>query len=304
MSINESFLAIVNPAAGGGRCGKRFPEALAQLKAAGLNVDVALTSRAGEGSEIARQAWAEGRRHFIAVGGDGTSYEIVNGVFPAAATAPEAERPTLGFLPLGTGNSFLRDFTTEGAAYSMKALAEGTRRDCDVVKLTCREGTIYYINILSYGFTADVGALTNRRFKALGEVGYVMAVITRTAMLKPKSFPMSVEGGVMEREPRLFVSLNNSRYTGGKMLMAPHASVSDGKVAIVEVGKMGRIGLLRTFPKIFDGKHVESPSVYTSEATRIVFDIDSAIDLMVDGEIVTMQPERLDVLHGVLRVCA
>ena len=76
----------------------------------------------GEATELARDAYAQGFRNFLAVGGDGTSYEIVNGLFPKR----EADgRPTLGFLPLGTGNSFLRDFTTRGVEHTIEALRNG-----------------------------------------------------------------------------------------------------------------------------------------------------------------------------------
>src|SRR5271156_2134097 len=110
------FLAIVNPAAGGGRCGRLAPEILKRLRDSGIEMEVARTTRAGEASELARRAYAQGVRNFLAVGGDGTSYEIVNGLFPEALTR---ERPALGFLPLGTGNSFLRDFTTNGIEHSL-----------------------------------------------------------------------------------------------------------------------------------------------------------------------------------------
>jgi len=78
--------------------------------------------------------------------------------------------------------------------------------------------------------------------------------------------------------------------------------VNDGKVAVVEVGRMGRIGLLRTFPKIFDGKHVENPKVKAYDAERIDFHLDAPLDLMVDGEVITMTPVRLDVLRHAVEV--
>jgi len=93
-----SYLAIVNPAAGGGRSRKMLGPALERLRAGGVEIDVAETQVAGDATQIAREAYGRGRRKFIAVGGDGTSYEVVNGLFPEAGAG---ERPTLGFLPLG-----------------------------------------------------------------------------------------------------------------------------------------------------------------------------------------------------------
>jgi len=114
--VNSRFFAIVNPAAGGGRCGKLAPASLERVRQAGVELEVTQTSRAGEATDLARAAYAKGYRNFLAVGGDGTSYEIVNGLFPEAETQG---RPALGFLPLGTGNSFLRDFTSRGVEHTI-----------------------------------------------------------------------------------------------------------------------------------------------------------------------------------------
>ena len=125
--MNEAYFTIVNPAAGGGRCGKLAARALDRLRAAGLHLEVRETRAPGEGAVHARAAYAEGFRNFIAVGGDGTSFEIVNGLFPDASTEGRA---ALGFLPLGTGNSFLRDFVKNGtdlAEFGIKAILRTPR---------------------------------------------------------------------------------------------------------------------------------------------------------------------------------
>jgi diacylglycerol kinase (ATP) len=159
------YLAIINPAAGGGRSGKLLGPALDRLRAAGLEVEVRETSASGHAADLAREAWREGYRKFISVGGDGTSYEIVNGLFPLAEGS---EPPTLGFLPLGTGNSFLRDFSDQGVEYAMQSLIAGRSRKCDVLRLRHKDGVLHYINLLSIGFSADVATLRMRRFASWG----------------------------------------------------------------------------------------------------------------------------------------
>jgi diacylglycerol kinase (ATP) len=297
---NDAYLAVINPAAGGGRCGKRFPAALERLRAAGITIDTVETSAPGQAIELVRSAWAEGRRRFIAVGGDGTGYEIVNGLFPAAAEP--GERPVLGFLPLGTGNSFLRDFTETGAEHTIEALAKGERRSCDVIRLVHADGVLHYINLLSIGFVADVNGLRARRFKRWGEFGYVLAVITAVASLRARGYPMRVDGGELDEGAQVFASFNNSKFTGGKMMMAPHADTSDGKIAVIRVGAMGRASLLATFPKIFKGTHVEHAAVTTCQAARVELQLTEAIDVMVDGEALQVVPHVLDVLPGALDV--
>ena len=106
--MGQRYLAIVNPAAGGGSGANCLPPRSTACGLAESKWRSPQPRSAGQATEIAREAYARGLRNFIAVGGDGTSYEIVNGLFPQALGG---ERPTLAFLPLGTGNSFLRDFS-------------------------------------------------------------------------------------------------------------------------------------------------------------------------------------------------
>lgn len=299
-SASLRFLAVVNPAAGGGACGRHAPATIDRLRQSGLEVDVIETRGPGEARELARTELAGTRRHFIAVGGDGTSFEIVNGLLDQ----PQAgERPTLGFLPLGTGNSFLRDFSDQGAEYAIDALKQGKRRPCDVIRVKHTAGVLHYINIFSIGFVADVCATRNRRFPGLGEFGYTLSTVLRVATLRPYVFPMRTDGRSGEdREPLTFLSINNSRFTGGKMMMAPDANTRDGLLDIIRVGRMGRVSLLQTFPKIFKGTHVHHPAVACTQAAGVDFKLDADVDVMIDGEMLKFNPTRLEVIPGAIDV--
>ena len=294
------FLAVVNPAAGGGRCGKLSGAALAKLRAAGLKLEVVESRFPGHGAQLARDAYERGYRYFLAVGGDGTSHEIVNGLFPRAALG---ERPALAFLPLGTGNSFLRDFTDHGETYSTEAILAGRRRSCDVLRLTHRSGVIHYVNLLSMGFTADVASLANRKFKRLGEWGYLLAVLVCLARLQRRAFPLRVDGDAeFDRRRCLFLTFNNSKFTGGKMMIAPLADPADGLVEFVRWGPVGRLELVRNLHTLYDGSHLSHPLASRRAVRRIEFQLDAPVDVMVDGEVMTLHCETLDVLPAVLDV--
>jgi len=298
--VRDTFLAIVNPAAGGGRCGKLAKAALEKLRSAGVELDVAETSGPGEATRLARRAYARGQRQFIAVGGDGTAYEIVNGLFPEAETAG---KPVLGFLPLGTGNSFLRDFTSNGAEYAKEAILARRRIASDVLCLKHSGGRLYFINLLSVGFTADVTAAANRRFKGLGELGYLLGVLQCLARLRRRAFPLRADDDIeFDRRRCLFLSFNNSQYTGGKMKIAPHASTTDGLIEYVRWGPIGRIGLLRNLPTLFDGTHIRHPLASRRGVRRIEFALDTPVDVMIDGEVLTLKCESVEVLPGGLDV--
>ncbi len=294
------FLAVVNPAAGGERCGRLARPALERLRAAGVNLEIVESQRAGEATRLARDAYAQGYRKFIAVGGDGTSYEIVNGLFPEVE---KGERAALGFLPLGTGNSFLREFTERGAEHSVEGIVHGRQRACDVVRLKHGSGTIYYLNLLSMGFTADVAALTNRRLKRLGEVGYLLGVLVCLARLRRRAFPLRVDND-REFDGRrcLFLSFNNSKFTGGKMMIAPLASTSSGRIEYVRCGPVGRMELIRSLHRLYDGSYLSHPQVSRRDAKEIEFALSGPLDVMVDGEVLTLDCRRLDVLPGALDV--
>jgi len=305
--MTTSTLAVVNPAAGFGRCGKLLGPALDRLRAAGVKFDLAETRRAGHGTELAREAYRNGYRRFIAVGGDGTAFEIVNGLFPEAWSGssngvPQSERPTLGFLPLGTGNSFLRDFTDQGVEYATSAIIEGRQRPCDVIRLKHHTGVIHYINILSLGFVADVCTLANRRFKRLGAASYGLAVVLCLARFQKRVFPMRVDGVEEADPPRTALLIfNNSKYTGGNMMLAPTADIGDGQIEIVRWAA-DRFDFIRNFPKCYDGSHIHHPLIWQGRARRIDLDFDGPVDIMIDGEVMTVRCESLEVLPSALNV--
>lgn len=294
------YLAIVNPAAGGGRCGKLAPQTLEQLRTCGVAIEVAESRHPGDATSLAKEGYQRGFRHFIAVGGDGTSFEIVNGLFPREN---QTDRVALGFLPLGTGNSFLRDFTEHGLPHAIEAIIKQETRPCDVLCLKHRQGQLYYINLVSFGFTAEAGTLTNSRFKSLGETGYLLATLICWIKLHYPTFPLRVdEAPEIDHRPCTYLTFSNSRYTGGKFMIAPYADTADGLIELTRVGTLKRLDFAWTFPKIFSGAHMDHPLISHLAARRVDFQISEPIDVMIDGEVVSCLPESIDILPQALDV--
>jgi len=316
----ERFFAIVNPAAGGGRSAKLAGPALERLRKGGLEVDEVSTSAPGDAVRLARAAYARGYRKFLAVGGDGTGHEILNGIFVGAKTASpvrerrataqrgsaetaSADRVAMGFLPLGTGNSFLRDYTREGAKASLQALLERRTRTIDLMRLTHSAGEMYSFNLVSVGFTANVGALTNRHFKPFGHLGYLLGVFVRLAQLRPLTFAVRCdEDREWDQRPCLFLTFNNSAYTGGTMWIAPSADASDGLIEYVHWGPIGRFAALRMLPTIYDGKHMQHPQASRRAVCHVEFNMPNPVDVMVDGEVLALQCLALDIVPAAVDV--
>jgi len=298
--LKNRFFAIVNPAAGGGRSARLAGPALARLREKGLNVDVLASTGPGHAVELAREAYQQGYRRFIAVGGDGTAHEILNGVFRRAG-APE--RVALGFLPLGTGNSFLRDFSNDGAEASLQALLGRRTRPVDLLRLTHKSGEVYSFNLLSLGFTADVGAITNRLFKPFGYAGYLLGVFVRVVQLRRRAFKLRCDDDKEWDESRcLFLAFNNSKFTGGTMLIAPNADPADGLIEFVRWGPIGRLGLLRTLPRLYDGTHITHVLASRRAVRRVEFDVPTPVDVLIDGEVAYLECRSLDILPAALDV--
>jgi len=298
--LKNRFFAIVNPAAGGGRSAKLAGPALAGLREKGLKIDVVASTGPGHAVELAGEAYEQGYRRFIAVGGDGTAHEILNGVYERARGK---ERIALGFLPLGTGNSFLRDFTKDGAQTSLQALIEGRTRPVDLLRLTHTRGQVYSFNLMSLGFTADVGALTNRYFKPFGYLGYLLGVFVRVVQLRRRAFRLRCDEDAYWDESRcLFLSFSNSKFTGGTMLIAPQADPTDGLIEFVRWGPIGRIGLLRMLPRLYDGTHIEHPLASRRSVRRIEFSAQAPVDVLIDGEIASLECISLVVIPAAVDI--
>lgn len=283
---------LLNPTAGGGRAAR---EASRWLD--GLGVDVRTTTGPEHATALVRAGREAGESVFIAVGGDGTLHEVVNGALSAGSG-----RPTVGLLPLGTGNSFGRDVGIHGPADARAALLARSTRVVDAVKLVHDDGELWSINLVGLGFSAAAGSLTNRRFKRFGALGYVLAVLVELGRLSAPTLRYRLDDGDWVEEPLIMLSLCNSQYTGGAMQMAPGAVIDDGQLDVVRLGPMSRGAFLTAFPRIFKGTHPELDAVTVARATRVELDLDGPLDVMIDGEVRRLRLRAVEVVPRALEV--
>lgn len=290
--------AILNPAAGGGQGAALAERALQEVP----GVTLLRSAGPGDATRLARQAAASGADVVAACGGDGTVFEVAGGLLSGEPSEGGGPATALAVLPVGTGNSFVRDLGIADLAGAIAALRSGARRRVDALKLVHAGGELYSLNLVSFGFSAEAGDLTNRRFKALGTAGYVGAVLASLVRLKHHVVPAAPDGSPFDSRPMTLLSFCNSRYTGGAMMMAPEASLDDGLVDIVRIGPMNRRRFLSCFPKIFRGTHPEMPEVQMSRAREVSFARIGPAPVMIDGEIQHLEPISLTVLPRALDV--
>jgi diacylglycerol kinase (ATP) len=294
-----SVLVIYNPTAANGRSGSALDGVRELFSEQNIDADLRLTKEPGHAVEIVRSADLGGFDGVVAGGGDGTLFEVVNGYF----SNPGFARPPLGVLPVGTGNAFSRDIglSTGAVERAVGLIAEGSHRAIDVGRFTTGGETHHYLNILGLGFVSDVGE-TASRLKVVGNVSYTIAVLLRMVSLSSFRMTIEIDGKVLGRES-IFCEISNTRYTSN-FLMAPSASIEDGLLDVTLLGKASRTYLLKCFPKIFTGEHVDLDEVETFKAKRIRIRTEDSKTLTPDGEIFGTTPVEVECLHKALEVFA
>ncbi|MGE5741124.1 MAG: diacylglycerol/lipid kinase family protein, partial [Candidatus Aminicenantes bacterium RBG_16_66_30] len=255
-------LLVVNPAAGHGRGRKVFERLEPRLRAAIQGLEVRFSDYAGHTVEIGREAAGAGYDRLLCLGGDGTPYELLNGLY---AGGRPSRRPEIGQIPAGTGNSFLRDFDITTPEEALDAISAGRRRKVDLVEFSYREGRPdgpivrrLSLNIIGVGLIADILRLTNERLKFLGAAGYSLAVLVRLIRGMSNQITVVADGRTLDVANSALV-VSNSKFTGGKMKIAPPANTSDGRADIILFNGVNRREIVAIFAGVFSGRHLAHP---------------------------------------------
>lgn len=297
-------LLVVNPAAGHGRGKKVFERLETRLRGAIPGLEVRFSEYPGHAVEIGREAARASYDRILCLGGDGTPYEIINGLY---AEGRPARLPEIGQIPAGTGNSFLRDFDITTPDEALDAILSGRRRKVDLVEFQSQEGpeTVrrYSLNIIGVGLIADILQLTNERLKFLGSAGYSLAVLVRLIRGMSNRLVIHADGRTLEVKNSALV-VSNSKFTGGRMKIAPAADPSDGRADIVLFNGVNRREIVAIFAGVFSGKHAAHPKVEMLQAASIAIEADPPLRLMADGELIGWTPLRLKVLPAELVILA
>ncbi len=288
---------IINPAAGNGRGAKAGQRTLEALTQQGVACHPFISEYPGHAVAIAEGLNLTDLDMVVAVGGDGTVFEVINGLLRAEAPPTT----TLGVVPVGSGNSLSQDLGVFGDVdAAVQAVLANRHRPIDVAWFTAGGQRYYFANMLGFGFVSDV-CHAAARYKALRHFSYVIGVFQITASLSHYQLQLTVDGKTYERT-NCFVEICNSRYTAGTMLMAPDASIDDGLLDVVILNQISRRKLLRSFPRIFRGTHLELSEVETFRGRHITAVTNKPKVLTPDGELIGFTPIEVGILPGRLRM--
>ncbi|MBO9370802.1 MAG: diacylglycerol kinase family lipid kinase [Chloroflexi bacterium] len=294
-------LVIVNPIAGRGAGERVIPRIVRLLREHGLSFDLVRTERPWHAAELARQAVVSGYRTVVAVGGDGTSNEVLNGLM-ATREAGEGEA-AMGVLCVGTGNDFAYGMgipldLEEGCA----ALARGRTRRVDVGHA---RGFRYFGNGIGIGFDAAVNVVASRLRRLRGFLVYLIAVL-RTLLFYYRAPLTRVELDDQTLEqPALMISVMNGRRMGGGFLMTPFSRPDDGLFDLCIGRKMSQLEMLSFVPRFMKGTQVGDPRVTMARSRRVRVTVRDGTQVVhADGETLALDVRELDleVVPQALRV--
>lgn len=286
---------IVNPAAGGGRA-RGFWRRCA-VASAGLAFEVVETSRRGDAADYAAAA---GGRLVVAVGGDGTAHEVVNGLLRRAAGRP----PRVGFLQRGTGADLRRSIASPRRPEDVAAWLTTDRwRPLDAGRLSTSTGRRYFINVADAGIGAEVVRRAARGPGVLGgTVNFLGAAVV--SLLRHRNTQVRLrldDGPVLQRRIRT-IAVANGAYLGGAMRIAPDAQPDDGWFDVVTIGDVGRWLGIRSLPMLYRGTHGQLSQVEFGKARRVEIESDGPIGVEADGELAGTTPAVFEIIPGALQV--
>lgn len=287
-------LLVLNPIAGRGAGERLWPKLAADLGALGLAFDAVVTEGPGHATVLAREAVAQGKGTVVAVGGDGTANEVLNGLMQAGDGRKDV---ALGILPIGTGNDL-----AFGAELSLdldeacKLLARGERRRIDVGCVQADgEQPLYFANGVGLGFDAMVN-IESRKLKRLrGFLVYLVAVFRTMAFYYHAPQTRICVDGVETEQLSLMVSVMNGCRVGGGFYVTPGSRMDDGLLDLCIAGSLKRPEMVAFVPRFMRGSHVTDRRITMTQGRRVSVSSETPWAGHVDGEIYGVGGQRFEI---------
>ncbi len=287
-------LIIVNTKAGRGKCKQIMPKIKEYYKHKNQQHIIVTTECPGHATELAIDGVKKGATEIIAVGGDGTLLEVIQGIYD--------EDVIIGAVPGGTGNDFVRSL-----GYSLEIDEFLTQFDKAVVRPVdlCMGKDRVFLTLSAVGFVTDVLTHVEKNRKGImkGSLAFANAVFQSILKLKPRELEICVDGCWMTRKAVL-IGLVNSPFTGGGMRFAPDAKIDDGVLYIFIVKEISKLELLRVFPRVYKGTHTSHPSVEILKCKEVKIKSKTPLFKNYDGTVMGTTPIDVKIAKQKLNVLA
>ena len=269
-----------------------------------------VTERTVNAFRLAELAVTEGFTHIISIGGDGTLNEVANGLMKAKQTMPDDRwgHVRMAGLPMGTGNDFLKtlDVPTDILAFKRVLEADSFKTiDLGLVEYSAISGgraTRYFINITDLGMGGVVAEKLSRYSRWMGPLlTYQRAILSTLLTYKSQTINAAADSFTYDGEILNFV-VANGKYFGSGLGIAPHATIDDGQLSIVVLGKISLLDYIKLLSKVRQCKPITHPAFYYRSAKEVRINSPSGpLPIDMDGEFIGYSPMKVTVVPGALR---
>ena len=280
----KRFHLIVNPEGGKKKGLHILEKVLPIFEKNKTDLNILETQHVGHAEEYANTVNFDGYDGLCAIGGDGTMFELVNGMLSRV----DNSRIPIGLITGGTGNAFMHDLDCLDPIQAVKRILKGNLRPIDIAEVITKEKKYYSFNIIAWGLANDAATMAEK-LRMLGNVRYDIASIIEVLRGRKRIAKLSFEDVSIE-DDFVFILGCNTIHTGKGMKMAPNALLDDGKIDLVIVKKASKLKLLNLFPKLFTGNHIKSSLVDYVQVDKFSIQTEDETSLMIDGEIVGTTP--------------
>ncbi len=291
-------LVILNPISGNGAGAKLEPAIKDALHRGGLDFDLTRTTAPRQGVQIAEQAKRDGYDILVAVGGDGTSNEVINGILHFCG---ERAGGTLGIIPVGSGNDFCKMLSLPPHwKAGVERILAGNSRWVDVGKVIGDhpapgfDTPHHFLNGLDTGFGAQVAVHAHEVPYLTGTAMYLVAVFKTLVHYSVPQVRIDLDGELIEQRSTM-VAISNGRCYGGGFWITPLAEADDALFDVIIAKGLGRLGILSLLPKVMKGTHLDDPRVRFTRASHVVIESPGPLIVEADGEIPFLDTRRLDI---------
>ena len=294
------ILCIYNPKAAAGKSIKHIGQIKELFISHSIEAEIIYTEFPQHATEIIKNKDLSLYSGIVVAGGDGSFFDVLNGYM---LNTNNFNIP-LGILPIGTGNSLSREILDINNIIEdyITLIAEGNTKSFDIAKVQTEKETFYFANMMGFGMITDISA-TAAKLKIFNKMAYTLGVLYNTIKLSTFNLKMIADDKEYDLD-NVFIIVSNSKYTGGNYLIAPKAEIDDGKLDLIILNKLRRIDLLNTFPKIFDGSHINTKFVDYIQAKDIRFEVKKAKVLAPDGEVYGELPASISCIPNAINIFA
>ncbi len=299
----RSRLFIINPAAGAGRALSIWRHFEPELSSHGLEGNYHVTSSPGEALEFVARKGPD-YDTIVAVGGDGTVFEVVSGLLKSGK--PPA---ALGIIPCGTGNDIAQGLGIISTERALTALKANSPRVLDSIAITCRNGDrAIQRHALMFAAAGIVGLqlrLSTRRMKRIlgRSLAYRLAAVRALLAYRAPEVQVQCDGQLFQGS-FLYIGAHNTESFGGGMRVAPGAAPDDGLLNVNLVSSIGRLDAIRQFRRVCRGTHVEHPSVRYLTAANVSIQSAEPVDVAADGDVIGFTPAQFSIRPRSLSILA